>query len=94
MALLEKQITSHMFRYMKLFSQRLPLSPSQDRIILLNIPTFVPVQREEEMPKQKYDFLIRLDLVKTQKRKFKKKKLSEIIKMKNKNCSTGIAYWL
>lgn len=92
-ALLEKQITSHMFHYMKLFSQRLPLSPSQDRIILLNIPTFVQVQRGK-MPKKKFDFLICLDLVKTQRRKLKKKNVSETIKMKNKNCSTGIPYWL
>lgn len=84
MALLEKQITSHMFHYMKLFSQRLPLSPSQHRIILWNIPTFVPVQREEEMPKQKFNFLIRLDLVKTQKRKFKKKKCQRLLKWKIK----------
>lgn len=83
MALLEKQITSHMFHYMKLFSQRLPLSPSQDRIILLNIPTFVPVQREET-PKQKFNFLIRLDLVKTQKRKFFKKMCQRLLKWKIK----------
>lgn len=73
-ALLEKQITSHTFHYMETLLTKAPIISFSNRIILLNISTSVRGHREEEMPKQKFDFLIRLDLIKTQKRKLKKKK--------------------